>query len=100
MNELRPKSNLRSFLGVIYVQKKSLFIIGIVSSVILAFYFVIKLDIEMAILPMMVLFSLTNLMRADSFQKQGMVREAKWMRILSIFFAIAFVVLFIMNVVM
>lgn len=82
------------------MQKKSLFIIGIVSSVILAFYFVIQLDITMAVLPMMVLFTLTNLMRADSFEKQGMLREAKWMRMLSIFFGIVFVVLFIMNVVM
>lgn len=82
------------------MQKKSIFIIGIISSVILAFYFVIQLNINMAALPMMVLFSLTNAMRADSFEKEGMVREAKWMRILSIFFAIAFVTLFIINVVL
>jgi len=54
----------------------------------------------MAVLPMMTLFSLTNGIRAISFKKQGMDREAKWMRILSIFFAVAFVVLFIINVVL
>lgn len=80
------------------MQKNWLFGIGIVAAVIASFYYVIQLDIAMAVLPMMVLFALTNAMRANSFKKQGMDREAKWMRILSIFFWVAFVVMFIINV--
>jgi len=97
---MKPGSNFRLFLEGIYVQTKWLYIIGIAAAVIASFYYVIQLNISMAVLPMMVIFTLTNAMRASSFKKQGMEREAKWMRILSMFFAVAFVVLFIINVVL
>jgi len=82
------------------MKTKWLYIIGIAIAVIASFYYVSQLNISMAVLPMMVIFTLTNAMRASSFKKQGMEREAKWMRIVSMFFAAAFVVLFIINVVL
>ena len=42
---------------------------------------------------MMALFTLTNAMRSKSFRDQGMERESKWMRWLSLFFGAAFIVL-------
>ncbi len=81
------------------MQTKWLFIVGIAVAVIASFYYVIQLDLGMAVLSMVALFALTNAMRAKSFHAQGMVREARWMRMLSIFFGIAFIVLFIVTVV-
>ena len=82
------------------MKQKWLFGIGIAIAVVASFYYVIQLNVAMAVLPMMVLFALTNAMRAISFRKQGLEREAKWMRILSIFFGAAFIVLFIINVIL
>ena len=80
------------------MKTKWLFIVGIAIAIIASFYYVIQLNINMAVLSMVALFTLTNGMRAKSFKDQGMVREAKWMRWVSFFFAIAFVVVLIINV--
>lgn len=80
------------------MKSKWLFIVGITIAIIASFYYVIQLNINMAVLSMVALFTLTNGMRSKSFKDQGMVREAKWMRWVSFFFAIAFVVVLIINV--
>lgn len=49
----------------------------------------------MAVLSMVALFTLTNGMRAKTFHDQGMVRESKWMRWLSLLFGAGFIVLLI-----
>lgn len=72
-----------------------LFGIGIAVSAGAAIYFIIKLNLNLTVLSMMALFSLTNAARAVSFKNQGMLRESKWMKWLSIFFGIAFIVFLI-----
>ncbi|KAA0948436.1 hypothetical protein FQ087_15600 [Sporosarcina sp. ANT_H38] len=79
------------------MQTKWLFGIGIVTAALASIYFIIKLDLNNAVLSMVALFSLTNGARSESFRKQGMIRESKWMLWMSIFFGSAFVVLLIVN---
>ncbi len=71
---------------VIDMQTKWLFGIGIVAAALASVYFIIKLDLNNAVLSMVALFSLTNGARAKSFREQGMVRESKWMLWMSTFF--------------
>lgn len=73
-------------------------IAGILISItsILALLFVVKGNLNMAVLFMTVLFALTNGFRAVSFKEKGFVREAKWMKGMSIFFSLAFLVMLIL----
>ena len=77
------------------MQTKWLFGIGIAAAALASIYFIIKLDLNNAVLSMVGLFSLTNGARAKSFREQGMVRESKWMLWMSFFSVGAFVVLLI-----
>ncbi len=56
-----------------------------------AIYFVIKMNLNYAVLAMLVLFTLTNTVRELSFKSQGLERESKRMRRFTIFFGITFV---------
>ncbi len=79
------------------MQAKWLFGIGITAAAIASIYFIIKLNLDYAVLSMVALFSLTNGARAKSFREQGMARESKWMLWMSLFFGAAFVVLLIIS---
>lgn len=57
---------------------------------------IIYRNLDMAVLFMTALFALTNGFRAVSFKEKGFEREAKWMKGMSIFFIIAFVVILIL----
>lgn len=76
---------------------KWLFGIGIGTAIIASIYFVIQLNLNMAVLSMVGLFTLTNAMRAKTFHDQGMERESRWMRWVSILFGVGFVVTLIIN---
>jgi amino acid transporter len=78
------------------MQGKWLFGIGVVAVAAISVYFIIQQNIYFAVMAMMVLFVMTNAARSVSFKKQGLERESKWMRWLSIFFGIAFIVLLVM----
>lgn len=54
-----------------------------------AIVFVMKGNFNLAVLAMTVMFAISNGFRAKSFQEQGYVKEARWMRYMGIFFAIA-----------
>lgn len=69
-----------------------IFGIPIVLSSLLAVYFVIQRNLDLAVLFMTLVFVFTNSYRALSFKERGMEKEAKWMRGMALFFAIAFVV--------
>jgi hypothetical protein len=62
-----------------------------------ALVFIIKGNINMAVLFMTAIFALSNGFRAISFKEKGFVKEAKWMRGMSILFIVLFfVVLFLL----
>ncbi|MHC8515368.1 hypothetical protein [Sporosarcina sp. ITBMC105] len=78
------------------MNQKKIFVTGIVLITLLTLFFVIRGQLDYAILTMMALFTLTNASRARSFKEQGFEKESKWMRYLSMIFACAFVVVFIL----
>lgn len=61
-----------------------------------ALIFVVKGNLNLAVLFMTALFALSNGFRAISFKEKGFLREAKWMKGMSIFFIAAFVVILIL----
>lgn len=71
--------------------------IGIVAAGGISLYFIVKLDLENALIGMSALFALTNSARAKSFRKQGMIRESRWMQGMAILFAVAFAVILFMK---
>ncbi len=58
-----------------------------------ALVFIIKGNLYVSVLFMTALFALTNGFRALSFKEKGFEREVKWMTGMSIFFAVAFVII-------
>jgi hypothetical protein len=58
-----------------------------------ALVFIIKGHLYVAVLFMTALFALTNGFRAINLKEKGFEREAKWMRGMSIFFSVAFVII-------
>ena len=60
-----------------------------------AIFFIIKGNLNLAVLFMTALFALSNGFRAISFKEKGFEREAKWMKWMSIFFSATFVVLLV-----
>jgi hypothetical protein len=58
---------------------------------IVALIFIIKGNINLAVLFMTALFALSNSFRAGNLKEKGFVKEAKWMNGMSIFFVIAFI---------
>ena len=71
--------------------------VGIVAAGAVSLYFIIKLDLENALMGMSALFALTNSARAKSFRKQGMIRESRWMQGMAVLFAVAFAVILFMK---
>lgn len=62
-----------------------------------ALVFIIKGNINMAVLFMTAIFALSNGFRAISFKEKGFVKEARWMKGMSILFIVLFfVVLFLL----
>ncbi|WOV83964.1 hypothetical protein PGH26_13990 [Sporosarcina jeotgali] len=78
------------------MNSKWIYGISIVLAGAFSLYFIVKLDLQNALIGMIALFALTNSARARQFKSQGMIREARWMQGLSTLFAIALaVVLFL-----
>ncbi|MER2171102.1 hypothetical protein [Psychrobacillus psychrodurans] len=61
-----------------------------------ALVFIIKGNINMAVLFMTAIFALSNGFRAISFKEKGFVKEAKWMKGMSILFIVLFFVVLFM----
>ncbi|MGN7410099.1 MULTISPECIES: hypothetical protein [unclassified Sporosarcina] len=75
------------------MNSKWIYGIGIVLAGAFSLYFIIKLDLQNALIGMVALFALTNSARARQFKNQGMIRESRWMQGLSMLFAIALAVI-------
>ena len=66
--------------------------IAIVIAAVLSVVFLVMGNLNMAVLFMTTIFAMSNGYRAVSFKEKGFVREAKWMRGMSILFALLFFV--------
>ena len=64
-------------------------------SSLLALYFVIIGNFELAVLFLTIMFTLTNFFRYRSFMQQGMEKEAKWMRNTSVLFGVLALIVFV-----
>lgn len=79
---------------------KWLLAIGILIGVAGAGYSVYQMNMGMAILSIIGVFTLTNKMRAEAFKDSGFMKEARWMNIVSVCFAVLFVIVFIVTVIL
>ena len=57
-----------------------------------ALFFIVKQNMEAAILAMTIMFTFTNFFRARTFKEKGHEKEAKWMRNMSTLFAVLTIV--------
>ncbi|MCH7323651.1 MULTISPECIES: hypothetical protein [Solibacillus] len=53
-----------------------------------ALFFIIKQNMDAAILSMTIMFTITNFFRSRTFKEKGHDKEANWMRKMSMIFAI------------
>ena len=60
-----------------------------------ALFFIIKQNMNAAILCMTIMFTITNFYRSRTFKEKGHDKEAKWMRKMSIIFAVLSVLVLI-----
>lgn len=60
-----------------------------------AIVFIIMGNFNFAVLAMTIMFALSNGFRAKSFKEQGYMKEAKWMKYMSIFFSSATIIVII-----
>lgn len=65
-------------------------LIAITITSLLAVWFIVKGNFEVAVLFLTLMFTLTNFTRYRSFQKQELEKEAKWMRGTTILFSVLF----------
>lgn len=76
--------------------EKALSLVLVAAASLSALFFIVKKNMEAAILSMTIMFTLTNFFRSRTFKEKGHIKESKWMRNMSITFAIlSAVVLFI-----
>ncbi|PSL28817.1 hypothetical protein B0H99_11530 [Planomicrobium soli] len=74
------------------MNQKLLLGISVATLSIASLIFLIRGNMDIAVLVMTVLFVITNSFRARQMKKQGMEREAKWMSGMAVIFAILFLV--------
>lgn len=76
--------------------EKAISLVLVAAASLSALFFIVKQNMEAAILSMTIMFTLTNFFRSRTFKEKGHEKESKWMRKMSITFAIlSVVVLFI-----
>ncbi|MFF2753887.1 hypothetical protein ACFVR1_09045 [Psychrobacillus sp. NPDC058041] len=74
------------------MKKNWIIAIVIIAAAIASLVFIILGNLNMAVLFMTAIFAFSNGYRAISFKEKGYVREAKWMKGMTILFAILFFV--------
>lgn len=74
------------------MNEKNVSMVLVIVASITSLFFIVKQNVELAVFALMIMFTLTNYFRYRSFSEKGYVKEAKWMKGMSIFFAIAAIV--------
>ncbi|MCM3357610.1 hypothetical protein NSQ95_17220 [Psychrobacillus sp. FSL W7-1457] len=80
------------------MKRNWIFGILIVAVSIASLVFIIKGDINLAVLFMTLIFVLSNGYRAIVFKEKGHEREAKWMKTMAIVFAVLFVLVLFLTI--
>ena len=68
--------------------EKTISLVLVAASSLSALFFIIKQNMDAAILSITIMFTLTNFFRSRTFKEKGHDKEASWMRKMSIIFAI------------
>ena len=68
--------------------EKTLSLVLVAASSLSALFFIIKQNMDAAILSMTIMFTLTNFFRSRTFKQKGHDKEAKWMQRMSLVFAV------------
>ncbi|MER1958048.1 MAG: hypothetical protein ABS942_11745 [Solibacillus sp.] len=68
--------------------EKTLSLVLVAASSLSALFFIIKQNMDAAILSMTIMFTLTNFFRSRTFKQKGHDKEAKWMQRMSMIFAV------------
>lgn len=63
-----------------------------------ALFFIVKQNMEAAILAMTIMFTFTNFFRSRTFKEKGHEKEAKWMQRMSMIFAVLSVIVLLIIV--
>lgn len=63
---------------------------------VLAVVFIILKNFDWAVFSITIMFAFSNIFRAKTFKEQGDLREAKWMQMTGMVFALAAVVVLVM----
>lgn len=75
--------------------EKTISFILVAMSSLSALFFIIKQNMDAAILSMTIMFTLTNFFRSRTFKEKGHDKEASWMRKMSLIFAVISVLVII-----
>lgn len=76
------------------MNQKVISIILVGASSLASLFFVIKGEFELAVLFLTLMFTFSNFFRSLSFAKDGLEKEAKWMKKMSLVFAVLTVIVF------
>ena len=68
--------------------EKTISLVLVAASSLSALFFIIKQNMDAAILSMTIMFTLTNFFRSRTFKQKGHDKEAKWMQRMSMIFAV------------
>lgn len=74
--------------------------IGILVGIACAGYGVYNMKMNMTILSILGVFTMTNLMRSQAFKDQGFAKEARLMNIIAASFSVLFVVVLVVTVIL
>ena len=68
--------------------EKTISLIIVIATSFSALFFIVKQQMDAAILAMTIMFTFTNFFRARTFKEKGHEKEAKWMKTMALIFAI------------
>ncbi len=74
--------------------------IGILIGVACAGASVYQMNMNMALLSIIGVFTLTNAMRAQAFKDQNLLKEARWMNMIALCFLVLFFIVFVVTVIL
>lgn len=68
--------------------EKPISLILVIAASFSALFFIVKQQMDAAILSMTIMFTFTNFFRARTFKEKGNDKEARWMNMMAIIFAV------------
>ena len=80
--------------------EKTITMLAVIVTSLLSVWFIIRGNFELAVLFLTLMFTCTNFTRYRSAQRQGLEKEAKWMRGSMLVFAVLFILVLVFVVIL